>query len=390
MTSAIARTTVNEATRRDEGCRALFVTHGRALSDVPGGLQICTREYRETLAAAGFALSDVIVEHDRRISTRLRQRLSFNRYPAQWRPSAVRTIAAEASRVNAGVVFLNLVNLAPLAAALRPVLDRGRRIVLLSHGLESTDLLHALRARAGKPPRWSRLALGRTLLQEARQRRYLDHVFCLSPFDAEMEHWLGAHGVTWLPRTIPQRAPLSWLPRPGRVGFVGTLDHQPNADGLAAWLEAIAPRVTTDLSVRIVGGPRPAGEQIARRWPFVAYLGPLDDRALEAEASTWSCVVHPLFCYARGCSTKLAIAIAWQIPVATTPAGHRGYVWSDGVLPVAETPDALAALTMELSRPDRAARVRPDIALIASTAPRLADVAALIHGALLPPVGVAV
>src|SRR5207248_2611035 len=97
--------------------------------------------------------------------------------------------------------------------------------------------------------------------------------------------------------------------------------------------------------------------------------GPLSDHDLEREAATWSAFVHPLFCWARGCSTKLALALAWQLPIATTRAGARGYTWRDGTLPMADAPEAFARLASELVNPAAASRARQHVAAIARSSP---------------------
>jgi glycosyltransferase involved in cell wall biosynthesis len=357
---------------------ALFVTHATAMSTRPGGLQLCTREYIETLRAAGFDVTLEIIEHDSRMLTRIRRRLFPTPYPDQWHESAVDRIADTARRSNARIVCLNLVNLAPLAAALRPKLPRTTAIVLLSHGLESVDCLHTIRDRS---PRLER-RLGRQIAAEREQRRWIDHVFCLAPFEAEIERWLGARGVTALPRTIPARAPLAWAPDARRLGFVGTLDHPPTADGLGQFLAAFDRIAPPGVGVRIVGGPDAAGRALAGRFRTVAYLGPLDDADLAREAATWSAFVHPLFCWARGCSTKLAVALAWQLPIVTTPAGARGYTWRHGSLPTADTPEAFARLALDLTRPDAARSAREQVSAAARSAPTVAEVGWMVAEAL--------
>ncbi len=359
---------------------ALVVTHAGAVSARPGGLQICTREYLATLRAAGLDVELEIIEHDSRLATRARQRLVPSPYPDQWRLSAIDRIAGAVSRTGARFVCLNLVNLAPLAAPLRSKLTRGTQIVLLSHGLESVDFLHTI-----PPASRSRILeqkLGRRLLEERAQRAAIDHVFCLAPFEAEIERWLGARGVTALPRTIPDREPLRWTPEPSRLGFVGTLDHPPTGDGLEQFLTAFEAIAPADLRVRIVGGPAAAGRALAARFPSAEYLGPLADADLEREAASWSVFVHPLFCMARGCSTKLAIALAWQVPIVTTPAGARGYAWRDGVLPMAHTPETFARLAAETASPAAARRVRGQVAAIVRSSPTIAEVGRMIGGAL--------
>src|SRR6202030_3441853 len=192
---------------------------------------------------------------------------------------------------------------------------------------------------------------------------------------AEIERWLGAKAVTWLPRTIPHRAPLCWSPNPDRIGFVGTLDHPPNKDGLIRFLQALEPLAPENVELRLVGGPTAVGKELAERFRSVRYLGPLSNEHLDGEAATWSCFVHPLFCYARGCSTKLAVALSWQIPIATTAAGCRGYVWRDGVLPLAETPDLLARLALRLTQHEAGLEARGQIQAIADSMPGVDQVA---------------
>jgi len=310
--------------------------------------------------------------------TRARQRLFPVPYPNQWRPSAVDQIVAASGRIGAQMVCLNLVNLAPLAAVLRSKLPPGVPIILLSHGLESVDTLHTI---GSSSPRMER-KIGRQLVEERAQRRSIDHVFCLAPFEAEIERWLGARDVTALPRTIPARAPLAWAPDCNRLGFVGTLDHPPTADGLERFLTAFEQMAPAGLRVRIVGGPESAGRELAGRFRTAEYLGPLSDPDLEREAATWSAFVHPLFCWARGCSTKLAVALAWRVPIATTPAGARGYSWRDGQLPMAETPEAFARLAVDLAQPAAAQRARDQVTAVAASSPTITEVGRMIADAL--------
>jgi glycosyltransferase involved in cell wall biosynthesis len=360
----------------------LLVSHPRAIERAPGGLQLCTDEFIRAFRAGGFDVELSLIEHDRRLTSRLRNRVIPQPYPPQWQPQSIDAIvrAAEASR--AQFVCLNLVNLAPLAAVLRPLLPPATQIVLLSHGLESVDYLHTV------PAGWAaghERALGRRLLDERAQRAAIDHVLCLTPFEAEIERWLGARRVTAVPRTIAPLPPLCWKPRGRRIGFVGTLDHPPTRDGLGAFLAAAAPNAPADLEVRIVGGPDPDGQALAAKCPMVRYLGPLDDEALRVEVETWSVFAHPLFCWARGCSTKLAVALAWHLPVVTTAAGARGYSWTRGELVIADHPGEFAAAAIRLtSRPDAEAARRAVVDVV-RTSPTIEDVGALLRNALTAP-----
>jgi hypothetical protein len=364
---------------------AVFVTHAHSLSASPGGLQICTREYLQTIHAAGFAPIMKEFEHDNRLVTRFFQRVSSTVYKRQWRPALVEEIVTAARQSEARFVFLNLVNLAPLVHPLRARLVSGTKIVLLSHGLESVDFLHtAAQVKDSLRVRSAASMLGRQLLAEYDQRREIDHVFCLSPVEAEVERWLGAKSVTWLPRTVPKRPPLCWRPERNRIGFVGTLDHPPNKEGLIQFLEALESIGPRELEVRVAGGPVAEGKALSARFRMVKYLGALTNDSLESEAATWSCFVHPLFRYARGCSTKLAIALSWQIPVATTFAGCRGYVWRAGKLPQAKCPESLGRLAVDLTEPGVGNAAREEIRAIVDSTPGIDAVADLLSGALIP------
>jgi hypothetical protein len=366
----------------------VFVSSANSLRPVSGGQQLCTREYLRTLEAAGFRLTLVDYQSDRRFWVRVRRRLWPQPYSGLIPSTLLPKVLEAARHSNARFVFLNVVDVAPLASPLRHHLPEGCRIVLLSHGLESADYLHTLRADGGGIPfaqtsSGSLLRLGRQLMAECRQRQDIDHVFCLAPFEVELERWLGARSVDWLPRTIPQAA-LAWQPDFSRIGFVGTLDHPPNREGLELFLKALEPLAPARLAVRVVGGPAQAGAAMQRRFPRINYLGTLSDAELESEAATWACFVHPIFCYARGCSTKLAVALGWRIPVATTTAGCRGYTWSKGSLPLAETPADLAALTMKLLDETAARAAAREVAAIADSSPTLEEVAQKMRRCLCP------
>jgi hypothetical protein len=362
---------------------AVFVTASAYLNarGPAGGVQICTREYQDTIRAAGYDAESVAYETDRRFLTRMKRAVNRRPYANLLLPDLADRIIAAAKQ--ASVVFLNQVDLTPLAAELRRRLPPNCRLVLLSHGLESVDFFHSLRARvtgrlfAGLTGRAERL-LGRLLIEESRFRQYLDQVFCLAPFEVEIERWLGSRRVDWLPRTVPLD-PLEWTPVRGRLGFVGTLNHPPNLEGLELFLAALAARIGSQADrptrVRIVGGPAAKGMSLVRRYPWVDYLGPLPAADLRREASTWACFIHPLFCYARGCSTKLAVALGWEIPVLTTPEGCRGYEWREGRIPIATSPGELAELAERAGDPVTGADMRRQIQSVARSTPTLATVA---------------
>jgi len=360
---------------------AIFVCTQNARLPVSGGVQLYTREILDTLGLAGFALGIVEYEPDRHPLTRLKRRLRPKPY-TNLLPStlASRTIAAQREG-QAQVIFLNGVDLAPLAASIRPQLPKDTRIVLLSYGLESVDFLHTARAR-GEMTSVAALKLGEQQFAESRQREDIDHVFCLAPFEVEIERWLGARKVDWLPRTLPRDPVLQWQPDSNRLGCVSTLDHPPNWEGLVLFLREFQRIVPDGARFRLVGGPPQRGRQLSEQFSLVDYLGALDNAALASEAKNWNCFVHPLFCYARGCSTKLAVALAWRIPIVTTHAGTRGYTWREGDLPRADTPQSLARLALRMLDRVTAEEAREQIALVARSMPDRHEVAEKLRIAL--------
>lgn len=363
----------------------VVVSASQTPSNRSGAVSMCAQEYLRTIAAAGFRLEIVSFDVDRRLHTRLKRKLRPRPYSNQIPPFVASDVAAVVRKTGARFVFLY--DAAPLAAPLREQAGTDVQIVLLSIGLESVDHLHKIRARKEvaevcKMPRATPSTLAAKLCAEQAQRRYIDHVFCLAPFEVEIERWLGARAPTWLPRTIPSR-PLSWRPHGGRLGFVGSISHEPNIEGLLQFAKALEPLAPEGLSLRVVGGPAEVGRALAQRFRFLEYLGPLPDRELEREAETWNCFVHPLFCWACGCSIKLGVALGWQIPVLTTPAGTRGYTWSAGDLPIADTPEGLARLAIAMLNRETAEAARLGVQQIVKSAPALDEVAAMVRRALL-------
>lgn len=134
--------------------------------------------------------------------------------------------------------------------------------------------------------------------------------------------------------------------------------------------------------MRVVGGPPALGQWLAGKYGNVDYLGPLDDAALAVEATTWNVFIHPIFCLPRGCSTKLAIGIAWQIPIVTTAEGRRGYLWDDGTMPEASDADDFVRICRTLLDPAAAKNAQRDIARIAHSSPSVARVADMMRALL--------
>jgi Glycosyl transferases group 1 len=367
---------------------ALFVAHRQVLAPSGGGVQVCNREYVALLEGAGFRLQVISYDFDRSLRTRVANRLFPKLLPAR-EPRDLAERIALALRASGTKHVFHAMNTFP--AVLREI-DRkfsDVRQVLLSHGAEAVDFCieQGLRRGTGTENRARATAermLGRDLLDQLDQRRHLDAVLTLAPLDAEIEKWLGARKVLSVPRTILHDR-LALRPVDGRVGCVATLDHPPNFSGLARLLGALDGRTPAGFRLRVVGGPVSSGEKLAAQHDLVDYLGPLDDEALRAEAATWCCFVNPIFVYAKGCSTKLAVALGWGLPIATTRFGARGYHWDETAIPLADDPTELADLVLaRTSTAQFPAHCRATDAVVA-TSPDRAHVAAQIRDFVLQP-----
>lgn len=353
---------------------SLFVAYTYHLDGV-GGVQTCTAEFIASLRAAGLELEIVPVEPDRRWTTRVLRRFNASAY---CRPLSARSLAAIRDRAK-GVryIFLNQMS---LAGALSDEMFAGQSVVGLSHGCEITDLVHLYRLHRVLPlSGWTlrpfpSMALARALADEMAARRMLAGVIGISPFDADCERWLGTGKVSWIPRTIVA-APIDRNPVPGRFGYIGTLDHSPNLEGLVSILAEMDRVGSKALRIRVIGGPERLGRWLTSNYESVDYLGPLDDDAARHEAASWNGFVHPIFCLPRGCSTKLAGALSWGLPIVTTPEGRRGYEWHDGALIEVDSPASFVTQMIALTDPAADRDAADKVARVVRSSPTLAEVA---------------
>ncbi|MCW5553483.1 MAG: glycosyltransferase [Verrucomicrobiae bacterium] len=366
---------------------AVLVATENSLQSVGGGVQVCTADYVWLLRQAGFDLHTVSFAPDHRVSARVLRRLEGRPYLRMIPPSLADEIAAATEKTGARFVFFNLIDFPGVVSSLRRQWNDGIKLVHLSHGLDSTDICideQVRRHAAGRHGYDGQAArkLGGKLHCEADYRRYLDAALCLSPLDAELERWLGVRQTAWFSRPI-REARLAPQPVEHRVGCVSTLDHPPNYHGLVELFNELHRLQPSKLAFRLVGGPEHVGRKLAERFSFVEYQGRLSDADLRREAESWACFVHPIFHYARGCSTKVAVALGWGLPIATTIAGARGYVWDEAILPIAPTPGRLAAsLLAEITTADFGRR-RERALRIAALQPSAAQLAAQMRDFLL-------
>jgi hypothetical protein len=363
--------------------KALFLTHSNLLRPGGGGNEICTREYHDVLTAAGFDLLAVTYSTERSLKRRLRNKLSPSSYPDLIPADYWSLVLREARGASPVVIFCNFCSFLPHAATLRRIADEvGARVVLLSHGLESVDDVHRMRIAhtaygRGQFRLVSTAHLSREMQQEARGLPLFDHVFCLAEFEVGICRWLGARSVSWWPRTFPVGPQVAWKPTGGRIGIIGTLDHPPNLEGAHLFCQAAAKLPHIPFRLRLVTRSEKVASDLAARYSFVDFVGSLDDElALHDEVGTWSTFLHPIFCYAMGCSTKIAVGLSWGLPVLTTPAGLRGYRFSEALPPTALSPVDMAEKAAISVSVDAASMLREQSLGILAAAPTVREVGA--------------
>jgi len=368
---------------------ALFV-HDPADLDapVPGGVQLCSRQFLAIVRAASAETRLARVAPTRHPLWRIRRRFGLGSYLFYHPGESHAALAAALADFTPSHVFLNrceLLRLAPVCRQLAP----GARIVALSHGNKSGDDLYEITGPGGRVPAgiartraiWQ---LGLDLAAESRARHAdLDAVCVMSPEEAVLERWLGARRTVILPRVV-ESAPVPWAPVRHRVGFVGTLDHTPNRVALESLLDHLGRAPDAAVEVRLVGGPGSAGRALASRYPRVRYLGRLDDAALHAEIAGWSLFLNPVFWLSRGASMKLGQALGWALPVLTTPAGARGYDVAEPVVFVSGTTPAefVARMCALLADPAALEAARARLLPPRARWPGVAELAAHLQAAL--------
>jgi hypothetical protein len=368
-----------------KGIESLFLSHEHSLRPGGGGQQQCSREYHESLLRAGFDLTDFTFKTDRSWAARLGRKLHRATYSALVPGPFLGKVGPAAAKLEAKFVFCNLYSFIPHGPYLRRQLPTGTRLVLLSHGLASVDEVHAGRiaGAAGKSSLAERSRdrrLGEMLRIEARGLPSFDHVFCLAAFEVEICRWLGARSVSWVPRTIDRNSLLPWRPVGDRLGCVGTFDHPPNLEGLQLFCAALEKAGAGTLRLRLVTRSHEIAAQFAARYEFVDNLGPLEESgSVEAEAATWSAFVHPIFCFAMGCSTKVATGLGWGLPLLTTRSGLRGYSWREGNIALADSAEQLAAQAIGALEPSRAELLRGEILRVVASAPSIEEVASQVR-----------
>lgn len=189
---------------------------------------------------------------------------------------------------------------------------------------------------------------------EARVCRSFNHVLTVSEDDRQtIQREFGIDHVSAIPTGVDTNY---FLPsenlgeRPGRMVFVGSLDWDPNEDGIIWFLDSIYPRIRQTVptsSFAIIGrDPSPRLRTVAAKSPGVEITGRVPDvRPYLAEAEV---VVVPLR-IGGGTRIKIPEAMAMGKPVVSTPIGAEGLPFQDRKhLCIAENSQNFAAVVAEL------------------------------------------
>jgi len=356
--------------------KAIFLTNkiyiDKSLNE--GGVRLCTEDYIELLSCK-FDLLIFPVENRKSIWYRILVKLGINHYNDFNNQLKVKELHNLILKNDITYLFLNQCNTAFFGIELKKHIRDKISVFICSHGNESGDLLHQLTRFRNVLPFYRKVlanwTLGKTIRAEVNQRANgIDGVLTVSEVETQIENWLGAKKVFFVPRTIVFH-PLPYNNQLGVVGFLGDLSHAPNFHGIKSLCEALK-RIQNikGLQIRIVGSSTAESEILQRDYPFVNCLGYLSNEELAKECESWSFFLNPVFYYSRGVSTKLAKALGMGLPVITTEIGNRGYQWEEGNLPTVNSPEEMANKILELAfNSDKIQHYRKQVIQIVNSTP---------------------
>lgn len=236
---------------------------------------------------------------------------------------------------------------------------------LLVHHSKLDVEFHALAHGDGPAARIDRAKLRR--LEGLAAERARHHVVC-SPGDRE--RLLSRHPqlkVTAVPSGFdPEYFTPDWCDaverEPGALLMLGSLDYEPNVDGLEHWIDAIEPLIPRETHLRVVGrGPTPRVRALIARarehGARIELIGPVDD--VRPELARAQALVVPLR-IGGGTRLKIAEALAMCTPVISTSIGAEGLDLGPQHLALADSPEAFAKAIRRLGEDPSGTRERVD------------------------------
>jgi glycosyltransferase involved in cell wall biosynthesis len=233
-------------------------------------------------------------------------------------------------------------------------------VILRAHNVE-----HRIQERLAADPlrsapqRWYRGMLARqTAGYEAFIARTLDAVATVSDDDAE--YFTGVRGSRDGVRSVPPGIAIpetsAVRPDPLSIGFLGSLDWEPNVDGVHWFVREILPlirRSRPDAVFHIAGRRPPEHVRALHDGVSVVVHGEIDDA--HAMRSTWAINVVPLRS-GSGIRIKILETLAGGAAVVSTTVGCEGLGMVDGEqLVIADDAQHFADVCVELlTDPERA------------------------------------
>src|SRR5215471_5987689 len=260
-----------------------------------------------------------------------------------------RAVEALASRKRFDLVFCDFLH---TAAPLRELATRPK--VVFEHNVEF--LLRKRKWKSSTQP-FRRLVYGtewiKTRRIEAEVCRSFDHVITVSEDDRRtLDKEFGVTHASTIPTGVdtdyfhPTESPT----HPGRLVFVGSMDWDPNEDGVLWFLQDVFPRIleaAPHATFSIVGrAPSSRLRAMARNVPGVEITGWVPDvRPYLAGAEV---VVVPLR-VGGGTRIKIPEAMAMAKAVVSTPIGAEGLPFQDWrEIRIAQQPEQFARAVVDL------------------------------------------
>lgn len=242
--------------------------------------------------------------------------------------------------------------------------------ILFQHNVES--VLWQRRADLARDPVrriYLRLQARRMRAYERRVCREVGRIIAVSRQDAAaMRALFGVSRVSVVPTGVDVEsfAPPVSPPRLADLVFVGSMDWQPNVEGVLYFVREILPLIKTrrpECTVAIVGRTPPRTIScLSARDPRILVTGTVDDVRPYLWGSTVSIVPLRI---GGGTRLKIYEAMAAGVPVVSTTIGAEGLeVACPDNIRLADTPDAFAAACVELLE-DAGARSRQARAALA-------------------------
>ncbi len=350
----------------------IFLTNEKYISEesAEGGVKFCTQEYISLLQLR-FTVIFFAVQLDNSFWYRIKKKFGLTVYHDYNVRKYITTLKEAINKNHVSCVFLNLTNTVQFSKLIKELFP-DIKVILCSHGNESGDYLHEVvmhKKRSFLKRYAADYFLGSMLSQESSYRKYIDLVLTVSDVEMYIEKWLGAEKIYLVYRTITG-AEIDNNPIKGRIGFFADLSHAPNFYGIKKVCEALQSRKDNSVEIRLVGSCEKNGNALALEFPFLKYLGYLDEDHLKLEAGTWMFCLNPVFYYSRGVSTKLGKMLQWGLPVITTRKGMRGYTWKEGEILECDSANEMATLIMNYCNNITAAvKYKNEIVKMRATAP---------------------